>query len=368
MSNTEEPRKTKVVVIREELVALTGHWLDAVILNQLIYWSQKTRDYDEFLEEERTRDPSKDIELTHGWIFKSADELGDELMVGVSSTTILRHINNLTEAGYLDKRRNPRCKWDRTWQYRPNIIRVQNDLMAIGYVLSGYTLVKNAFCKMQDGTAEMNGRNSTKANRNQHSERAIPETTLETTSENTAEKKQPAPTGEKEAEAAETVANILNPVGESAGEKKKRELQEKLGTDPVAHMVEAANGEPGKRKTRPRGWEDATDDEWRIIQRVADLWAMGKLPRKDAERHIIGAGDILDLYGDDARAAIAALDKYYTDEYDNGFTVAGPASLVTSMTAYRANGGKNGNGNGQHPTDRRASYTVRDGVRTLVVR
>jgi hypothetical protein len=357
MESDMNARKTKVAVIREELVALTGHWLDAIILNQFLYWSERTRDFDKFLEEERERDPGKEIELTYGWIFKSAEELTDELMTCMSPTTTLRHINKLVESGYLDRRRNPRHKWDRTWQYRPNVLRIQTDLMEIGYVLSNYTIA-NASCNAQDGTGVAQ-------NRNPINEHALPETTPENTTKG---KNPPAQAGEKESETTKTVANVLHPTGESAGERKKRELQEKFGTDPVEHAVNAARGEPGKRKTRPRGWEDASDDEWRVIERVAALWTGGKLPwGEKVESNILAAGAILDLYGDDARAAIKALDEY-NSLHGGEFTVIGPSSLVNSMMAYRANGGKNGNGNGNHKqVGDRASYTVRDGKRTLVI-
>jgi hypothetical protein len=188
-----------------------------------------------------------------------------------------------------------------------------------------------------------------------------------TTKTTTIEEDQPAQAGEKEAEA---VANILNPTGESAGERKKRELQEKFGTDPVGHAVKAAQGEPGKRKTRPRGWEDATDDEWRIIQRVAALWTGGKLPWGDkVESNILAAGAILDLYGGDTRAAIKALDEY-NSLHGGEFTVIGPASLVNSMMAYRANGGKSNGKNGTHyiKGSRYASLEQRGGKEVAVLR
>ncbi len=50
-----EPSPLKRVVIKEELVALTGDATKAIILNQLLYWSQRTRDFDKFLDEEKSR-------------------------------------------------------------------------------------------------------------------------------------------------------------------------------------------------------------------------------------------------------------------------------------------------------------------------
>jgi hypothetical protein len=48
--------KTKCVVIREELVALTGDYKRAIVLGQLIYWSERVQDRSLFIEEEHQRD------------------------------------------------------------------------------------------------------------------------------------------------------------------------------------------------------------------------------------------------------------------------------------------------------------------------
>jgi hypothetical protein len=129
----------KRAVIKEELVALTGDALSALILNQLLYWSERVRDFDAFIEEEKRRGGDPNIELTNGWIYKSAAELGEEIMMGVSEATIRRRLDDLVAAGYLDKRESPH-KWDRTSQYRPNIYNIQRDLADRGYVLDGYPL------------------------------------------------------------------------------------------------------------------------------------------------------------------------------------------------------------------------------------
>ena len=68
-------RRLKRVVIKEELVELTGDFTKAVILNQFIYWSERTRDFDSFIKEEKKRlsknkEESK-IEKQHGWIYKN---------------------------------------------------------------------------------------------------------------------------------------------------------------------------------------------------------------------------------------------------------------------------------------------------------
>lgn len=129
----------KRVVIKEELVALTGDALSALLLNQILYWSERVQDFDAFIAEEKRRGGDPNIELTNGWIYKSAPELGEEIMMDVSTATIRRRLEELVEAGYLDKRESP-AKWDRTYQYRPNIYTIQRDLAGLGYALDGYPL------------------------------------------------------------------------------------------------------------------------------------------------------------------------------------------------------------------------------------
>ena len=148
-----ENRKLKRVVIKEELVELTGDFKSAIVLNQLIYWSERTKDTDKFLNEERERiekygnyefdsekaEIIKDA-LTHGWIYKKASELAEDCMIGLSNATMGRILKNLIANGWIDERNNPIYKWDRTKQYRVNIAKIQSDLNKIGYALEGYSL------------------------------------------------------------------------------------------------------------------------------------------------------------------------------------------------------------------------------------
>lgn len=139
---TERPLRR--VVIKEELVALTGDFMEALVLNQFLYWTSRVRDYDQLLQEEAARtSPANDITLPaprHGWIYKKAEELSEELMVGRSATTIRRTISHLVEKGWLNERDNPHLAWDRTKQYRVNLATLRHDLAALGYPLDEYKL------------------------------------------------------------------------------------------------------------------------------------------------------------------------------------------------------------------------------------
>ena len=137
----------KRVVIKEELVALTGDFRPAIILNQFIYWIERMKDTDKYILEEKERASKEQLEVSidesNGWIYKTAEELNEELMVGMSKATIGKYINQLVEAGYLAKRNNPKYKWDKTLQYRVDLVKVQKDLAKLGYALEGYKLLPN---------------------------------------------------------------------------------------------------------------------------------------------------------------------------------------------------------------------------------
>jgi len=140
-----QPQTLKRAVIKEEFVALTGDFVKSVILNQLIYWSQRVNDFDKFVQEEISRaehqeDSNYKIELRNGWIYKSADELSAETMLHMARNTTLKHIEYLVKNGWVDRRNNPENKWDRTTQYRVNILKIHEDLLKIGYVLQDYKI------------------------------------------------------------------------------------------------------------------------------------------------------------------------------------------------------------------------------------
>lgn len=133
------PNNLKRAVIKEELVALTDDFKKAVILNQFIYWSERVRDFDKFIEEENNRkNKDEEIEKRNGWIFKTAEEMSEEVMLNFSPSTIRSHIKELIANGWLDERDNPKYKFDHTKQYRVNINKIREDLDMLGYSLEGY--------------------------------------------------------------------------------------------------------------------------------------------------------------------------------------------------------------------------------------
>lgn len=136
-------KKIKKSVIREDLLAITGDYRKAVILNQFIYWSERVADADKFIEKENEiarNNGENERELFFGWIYKTADELSEEVMLGLSASQIRRYINDLVSMGFIDKRTNPKYKWDRTMQYRVNLVNIAKELKKNGYPLSDYKI------------------------------------------------------------------------------------------------------------------------------------------------------------------------------------------------------------------------------------
>jgi hypothetical protein len=135
--------KLKRAVIKEELVAITGDYVKAILLNQLLYWTDRMYDVDKYLREETARiskhgNEEVQIDLTHGWIYKKADELSEETLLCMAGKNLLKHLNQLIEMGYVSRRNNEKYKYDRTYQYRVNMENVIRALNEKGYSLDGY--------------------------------------------------------------------------------------------------------------------------------------------------------------------------------------------------------------------------------------
>ena len=174
-------QKLNRVVIKEELVELTGDFIKAALLNQFIYWSERVKDFDKFIQEERSRVESDgkelNIDLQNGWIYKKSEELSKETMLNMTAKSIRNHVKELVGRGFLSERTNPKFKWDKTMQYRVNLTKIQDELHKINYHLEGYKVsiyrsenisvqeVKNTLQRVENYAA-------------------IPETISETTSNN----------------------------------------------------------------------------------------------------------------------------------------------------------------------------------------
>ncbi len=141
MSNTVN--KIKKAVLREDLLAITEDFRKAIILKQFIYWSERVSDADKFIEKENEiakNNGEEERELFYGWIYKTADELAEEIMLGLSASQVRRYVRDLVDMGFISKRNNPKYKWDRTLQYRVNLVNIAKALKEKGYPLSEYKI------------------------------------------------------------------------------------------------------------------------------------------------------------------------------------------------------------------------------------
>ncbi len=137
--NVGKIRPLRIGLAREELVALTGVSREAMVLNQLIYWSKIMGDVDEYIEEERERASGvKATALTHGWIHKTAADLIQETCLTVSPRTMLRVLAKLVEKGWIEKENRPLRKNENRLVYRVDMVKVVRDLENIGYTLQGH--------------------------------------------------------------------------------------------------------------------------------------------------------------------------------------------------------------------------------------
>jgi hypothetical protein len=143
-----------VSIIRREFVELTGNLFSAVILNQLLYWTLRVKDFDYLLEEERRFQPDCNVLPRHGWIYKTAKELNEETMLGLSPPSIRKYLKILIDEGWIDERSHPTERWDHTTQYRVNLRQLQEDLLENGRSLPevylrafGCTLPRCCFSK-----------------------------------------------------------------------------------------------------------------------------------------------------------------------------------------------------------------------------
>lgn len=162
ISSVSRPHKTKAVVIREEYVAITKRFEQALILNQFVYWTVRVHDFDRFTEEENARKNSHGMEedtqeLNHGWFYKKASTLSKELMTKWSDNTTRKHLKALIRAGYIEERLNPRYKWDQTKQYRVNLNKIEEDLFKHGYSIPGFSVTKEAVAESEIANSNAGG-------------------------------------------------------------------------------------------------------------------------------------------------------------------------------------------------------------------
>lgn len=182
----------KRAIIKEELVELTGNYTLAITLNQLLYWSLRIKDKEEFIREEVEQKDCTERSIKYGWIYKTSEELSQEVMLG-SQTTVRRYLKELVKCKFIFERRNPNPKYryDKTYQYRVNLNKIRLELKSLGYELNDF----DSYYNEKERIREMNHQNAHPNQQNEHTsnrsvytvnqnEAAIPEITSKNTSKN----------------------------------------------------------------------------------------------------------------------------------------------------------------------------------------
>ncbi|TWT00128.1 hypothetical protein [Planomicrobium sp. CPCC 101079] len=180
----------KRAIIKEELVKLTGNHALAITLNQLLYWSLRIKDKDKFIREEVEQEDCMVKSIKYGWIYKTSEELSQEIMLG-SQTTVRRYLKELTKCEFIFERRNPKYRYDKTYQYRVNLNKIRMELKILGYELNDF----NHYYSDKEHINKMDQQNDPPYKQNEHTsndsvymanqnEAAIPEITSKNTSKN----------------------------------------------------------------------------------------------------------------------------------------------------------------------------------------
>lgn len=148
-------KKLGRMVLKEEFFAITGCLEEAIILNQMCYWSERIKEIDKFLEEEYTMLVDHVPVLAHGWIYKSASELVGEMFGAVSEKTMNRILDKLVKKNFLRRRvnPNPKYKFDKTYHYRVNFVEIILKLREKGMPLSGYQVIEECADRLERNVA-----------------------------------------------------------------------------------------------------------------------------------------------------------------------------------------------------------------------
>src|SRR5262249_25543411 len=110
-------RSIRKALIREDLVNLTGDFRAAVVLNQFIYWTQQTGEIQYSAQNGCTCDL---IDLKQIWIIKSAQDLSEETMLGLSRQTMRIILRDFIAAGWIEESLLGKYKCYKTAKYRLN--------------------------------------------------------------------------------------------------------------------------------------------------------------------------------------------------------------------------------------------------------
>jgi len=145
-------QKLKRIVIKEELLALCdGNFNEALVLDQLIFWQGIVNENDREIQEQIDKKKKLDLDtqslekkLRHGWFWKTAQNLSEEIMNYRSEDVIRTTLRKIESKHFIESRNKIRGPWDNTKGYRVNLEYIQQELQKLGFSLEGYSLSKNS--------------------------------------------------------------------------------------------------------------------------------------------------------------------------------------------------------------------------------
>ena len=117
------------IALKEEFSILLESYKDAIRLQQLQYWAERTRTHQEWLEEEFSGSGTKE----YGWFYKSAREFAEECMMPGGKNAALAFFENMVNRGIIERRASIRAGRNE-YEYRLNLIFLIKLINAIGYV------------------------------------------------------------------------------------------------------------------------------------------------------------------------------------------------------------------------------------------
>jgi hypothetical protein len=133
----------KKAVLREDLMAVTKDLTQSMVLSQMLYWTKTLDQVNQLIFEENKRlaeESQPQCEYNYGWIWKSAREMREDLMMAFTEDSIQKAFSALSACGLLMKRNNPKVRYDRKLQYRVDLLLLRRKLKECGWAMTDFVL------------------------------------------------------------------------------------------------------------------------------------------------------------------------------------------------------------------------------------
>ena len=125
MNNIRNPRR---VIVKEEIVAITGNMNLAIVLSQRL--DCRKRHNNRYVYEYGV---TFEVDGCDVWMSITANNLLDKCLLNMSDRSMRAYLNKLCDMGFIASRRNPLCKFDTKMQYMVNFDCILKAIIAKGY-------------------------------------------------------------------------------------------------------------------------------------------------------------------------------------------------------------------------------------------